>query len=452
MIHFLSYLIKVLDLFNTRELAMLIWIIIAFILMMLFQSIRESIISLAKIAFSKGFVKIYLWMLLYLSAIIYVLYAINLWDNTQTKNTIIWILFVGFPTLMNVNKAGKDKHFFRDAIKDIFRFTTILEFITGFYTFNLWAELIIIPIAVFMGVCLAVADTDKKYKSVKKILNGFLGIIGLCLIIYAGYKILVDFRAFATETTLKDFIVPPALSLFFLLFIYALSIYMRYETLFIVIPRALKNPELVAFAKKKALIHFHLGVKDAERWKTHLFNIKVTTKEELIASIGEIKKLKKIEKEPPKVDYSMGWSPYEAKDYLSSVGIDTGYYQNSGNDKWMAVSKHIKIESTSPASFISNNISYYVEGNNQIANRIMLSLCICSPDSEETAKHNLLSYSLLLYSSALGKTMPTNIQKAIQSGKNAKALEKERQVRVIREDWPHHKLKGYNLTLKIEMR
>ena len=131
----------------------------------------------------------------------------------------------------------------------------------AFYTFNLLAEIIFVPILVFVGVMSAFAETKKEYLPVKKIFDFILSAIGIFFIIFAFGKIFSDFQSIATSDNLKTFILPPLLTFAFIPFVYFFAIIMSYETLFVRLSIFNKNePKLIKFTKRKIIRACHLNL------------------------------------------------------------------------------------------------------------------------------------------------------------------------------------------------
>ena len=429
------------DLLNNREFSIVIWFVITLILLMLRPSTRKAIFDVLKAAFAKKLVQLYLWMVIYLISLVFLLNKISLWDVSQIKNTVVWLLFTGFPTVLNASKAGEDKNYFKDAIKDVFRFTTITEFIAGLYSFSLIAELIFIPFIVLIGGMLAVSKREKKYWPVTKLLNSLLAILGVFLICFTVYKLIGNFQAFTTTGTLSDFLIPPVLTLLFLPFILLVSIYMTYETNFVTIKFALRDPKLEKFARRQALLHFRLRTEDLKRWKDTLLRRERKTKEDIIASIQEVKDMKKVEKNPPTIPANLGWSPYLAKDFLLSDGIETGYYKRLYENEWSAISEYIKLKD----DILANNISYYVIGDNEKVMLLEINLNVHTPKEKTDAHAKLLTCAQNLYLSALNKEMPPDMAEAILQGQKKTIIEGKIKISLSRQEWPQHVHKGYGL-------
>ncbi|WPQ61257.1 hypothetical protein SIO70_23135 [Chitinophaga sancti] len=372
----------------------------------------------------------------------------GIWNTGQIKNTVFWSISAGLVSLFNINKIRQNKAYYADAIKDVFKFTAFVEFLVGVHTFSYWIELFILPATTFLVLLAFFARKDQKNASVAKFVNGLLSIIGFCLIAYALYWIIGHFKSLATKDTLSDFLVPSILTLCFLPFIFLLSVYMSYETGFIGLRTVLQDTGLYAFAKRTAILHFKFRVKDFNRWKNSLFSHQIKTKEELLLSLKKMKELNKIEANPPQVDPNMGWSPYKAKDFLKKSGLETGFYNDYGDNEWQAGSDVISLNDH---DIISNVISYFVIGDAQRAKKLKLLLGVHNPETATTAHKKLLDLTELLYKEALKADLPEIFKKSIQNGRNLTATEGNKKVSVSKKNWKGHRLGGYHLISIIEI-
>ena len=91
------------DLFNTREIAIGIWIVIGLILFATFGKGRKSLHQLVKAVAQRQLVILYFAILIYCGIIVYALYQWNFWQCSFLKDTIIWIVLSGFGMLMRMN-------------------------------------------------------------------------------------------------------------------------------------------------------------------------------------------------------------------------------------------------------------------------------------------------------------------------------------------------------------
>jgi hypothetical protein len=225
---------------------------------------------------------------IYSGLTVLLLAEIGIWDWVFVKDTIYWFLAVAFVLLLNTNKANQEKGFFIKILKDNLKIILILEFVLTLYTFNLVAEIILVPILVFIGAMSAVSELKKEYLPVKKLFDFILSLIGIFFIVFAFGKIFGDFQNIMTSQNLKTLILPPILTVAFIPFVYLFALIMAYETLFVRLSIFNKNdPNLLKFAKRKIIRAYHLNLSKLNHFTREstkdLMSIK--TKEDVIAII-----------------------------------------------------------------------------------------------------------------------------------------------------------------------
>ena len=223
----------ILTVFNNRELALIIWILIALACLLISKSIRPSFLAVMKAFLARKIVTVILLMLAYISLVVYVAYSFHLWDFSLLKDTIVWCLGTAFVMFYNYDKVNTEKKYFKNVLLDNLKLAVFLQFIINLYVFNIVVELILVPVLVFVGALLAVSETKKEYKPVKNILQFLLAIYGVYLLVFAIVHMVSDFKDFATLYNLKDFLLAPFLTMTFLPFLYFLALYTTYEALFI---------------------------------------------------------------------------------------------------------------------------------------------------------------------------------------------------------------------------
>ena len=253
--------------------------------------------------------------------------------------------------------SSEDENSFWNATKDNFRVTAALEFVVVFYTFSLWAELIIVPVTTILIAMQVVAEGKEDYKPVEKLLNSLLSLFGISLLIYATYRLVADFSNFTQPETLTDFSLPVLLSLLFLPFLFVVALYMNYEIVFVRLDFKIKDAKLRRYAKCTALFGFHVRTGLLRRWIRNIQFKTPTSRSELKASITRVKDLAAREKNPVVVP-EQGWSPYRAGKFLADEGLVTSdYHQVSFDDTlWVAESLHVEVGNAFPAHYIA----YYI--------------------------------------------------------------------------------------------
>ncbi|MCB9207564.1 MAG: hypothetical protein H6611_09715 [Ignavibacteriales bacterium] len=211
--------------FDNRELAFLIWGIVALVFILLNKAFRPPFLEIFKILLSGNIVITTIFMFLYVVILVYGLHWITFIDASLIKGTIFWIMFVALPSFFNANEANQETNYFKNYAKNNFKIILILEFLTNLYVFNLFIELLIIPLAIFIGGILGVAETKKEFLNVKKMMDYMLMVLGFASIIYVIYNILNDFNSFSNFENLKSFLLPIILSILFIPAIYLQALF-----------------------------------------------------------------------------------------------------------------------------------------------------------------------------------------------------------------------------------
>ena len=225
-------IINFLHALSNRELAIAIWIVVAIIWCVSQPKIRKALLQVLNAFFAWKLTVSYLLMFAYITVVVLVLNGFGIWKFSHLTITLLWVVCVGFAMLYGFSKAN-DQHFIKKGIKDNIKGLVFLEFLVNLYVFSIWVELILVPIFALFGGMLAIADTDKKYESVKKLLNFIMGSLGLFFIGYAIYMAINDFNNFSSLNNFENFYLPIIFSLAFLPFVYFAALFAGYEMLFI---------------------------------------------------------------------------------------------------------------------------------------------------------------------------------------------------------------------------
>ncbi|MBU3878270.1 hypothetical protein HGO97_020930 [Faecalicatena sp. AGMB00832] len=221
------------NIFNNREIAISIWVALAVIISIFIKPVKQFLNSVIPILFCHKFVVFYVVFLFHLCLMTYFLYAIGFWSISLLKDTIFWVLFIELPLFVKTIEKAKDNHFFTKLIKDNLAIAVIIEFVINFWTFGLIAEIIIVPVTVFIGLLYALAAREQKYWKVKQLFDWIFVAFGFVLIINSGKHLYENPMGFFNLRTLKEFLLPLLLLLLNLPVIYGLALYNTYEQVFI---------------------------------------------------------------------------------------------------------------------------------------------------------------------------------------------------------------------------
>ena len=252
------------NLFNNREIATAIWVLVIFILILFKRDIRKTVLNVIK-AFIKILPSIFL-MIAYTTGIVIILYRVNFWNVSLLKDTIVWFCLTGILMSVISVTSKTDQNLFRKLIIDNIKIVMVIEFIVNTYTFSLAVELVIIPIVTFIVILGVVAETNERFSIVAKLTNGLQIIIGIVILIYAISNVVSDYQNFGSLDTLRKFLLPILLTVLYLPFIYFMLLFSTYELLFMRLNLGYeKSKKLKRYAKSKIIRHCLLSLKKVKK-------------------------------------------------------------------------------------------------------------------------------------------------------------------------------------------
>ena len=357
---------NILDIFNTREIAIGI-LLILFILYALYKSskeILESFKDILKAFFHPKIITPIIFMFFYSLGIVFLLNKIGLWENHQIKNFIYWLIAVGI-----LIHFKKDTYSIKGLIKDSISLVAIFQFILTFYTFNLFFELIFILLITILSLAKVIAEKDKdKNKILIKIIDFILISFSILIILLSIYQYVNNFSEFTDIKTLYDFLIPTILSIMIIPYFYMFFIFVRYESALISLNFAFRdNEKLKEYAKLKGIISFNFDAKNFERWSKNL-NSYDLDKNTIKQSIKDIKKLKEVRKNINKIDLKKCWHPFIANEFLKNDNILIKEYTRRYDGRWNGYSNYINIYEE------NSHIYYRIEGNLEFVDKLQLEL------------------------------------------------------------------------------
>lgn len=432
--------------FNTREIAYLIWGTLLLVVLLFSGKNRSSLVDLVKAFFCKQFIYVYVLALTYLFICIWALYKVKIWDTSLVKDTVMWFLFVALPLMYNAAKINSFQKFVKQVVRPLVAFSVIFEYIFGLYTFDWWIELLMVPVAVFIGGMLAFSERKSEHRQVHKLMNGVFILIGLISLVAVVIHLFHHYNDYLNRLTAMQFIMPLCLSLMFVPFLYGIAMFTHYETAFVALKRQFKLPGVYKYAMLKAMLRFHGDLDGLERWKRMAFTKNLQTREEVDEAITLVKTLQDAEQNPHTVNEGLGWSPYQVKDLLVSKGIETPDYRNTMDDEFCSISFPFKLTDD---PIFSDTITYMVLGEQLIATELHIGLKVFNGTIDNTASlMQLLQCSEILYQNVFGEPLPDKIKDAIVKAKNTTSDNSLAKLSVKKDLWTN-KTKGYSVDFKI---
>lgn len=346
------------ELFSSRELAIGFWLIVVLTYLVYSDSFRPHLKQVIQC-----FCNIYILAPIiglggYIIIVSYFLVEISIWNLNQYKNVTLWFLCVGIYSLFQVSDVGKGEKYLKDLVFDLFKITTLFEFVVTFHSFSFWFEIVFIPFVTLIMLVAAFSDNKKEHKIVSNFLGKVIEVIGGIVIIYVGYQLLYKPEEFFNEGTIYDFMVPIILTIVIFPYLYFIMLYAKYERIIVGLTIRLKDDELVRYTTRNIIFYFKFCMSCLDRWNRYITLHDVKSKSDIDKSIKRIIFLMKRDKLNIPVSFEKGWSHFDARRYLSKYGLLASYYDHLYDDKWTASSEYFKLGE----GYFCNKIKYYIDG------------------------------------------------------------------------------------------
>lgn len=243
---------------NNREIALLLWLIVI-VLAVLLSKRRKSFVPIFNILRNKIVLKIFSLVGAYLLLIILLLKNLEVWQASNLKDVLFWLFTVGLILIFKINNA-KSNAYFKGIILSAIKWTIILEFIVNLYSFSLLAEIILLPVLVFLILIQAVTEMEEKHKIVSKFLQNVMVIVGLSIFCYSLYKTVINFKSILTFHNLILLLLPSTITILFVPFVYFLALYNTYQSYFIHLEFMTVKKDKVRETKKHILRIAHINL------------------------------------------------------------------------------------------------------------------------------------------------------------------------------------------------
>lgn len=218
---------------TTREWATVLWGIVFMVFLLPHKDIRESLINVIKTFFDEKLRVLWEIIFLYVLIITVIFSCFPFWNSLYVKDILIWFIFSGLIFCANAVSGEADEGYIRKNLKENLKITIFAEYFISTFTFNIWIELVILPIIVVTVLMDVIAEGDKKYQAVHKLLQAILTIIGLC-ILFGTIKVGVqEYKQLDVLDTFISFMIPIVYLFLIVPLEYGLELYSKYESLFI---------------------------------------------------------------------------------------------------------------------------------------------------------------------------------------------------------------------------
>ena len=431
---------------NSRELAFLIWAAVFIGYISTKKATRQAFGGLIRAFLNPKLLSSLALMALWIGLCVYALAFVGWWNFGNLKSTLVWSVTFAFVTMLNVNRITEENTFFRKTARDTVSATVVVTFIAELYCFSLFVEFLLIPFLAFMSVFQVLSERKPEHAAVHKLSSAILITAGLLYFSHGVYGAAKNFDNFSTWSNLREFFVPIFLSLLFLPFIYALSVFATYEMNILRLRWSLKGDELRRYAARQAVIRFRFDLEGLRRWTRNVAIRRPSTRDEIRISISEVLLQKQRERNPPEVPPEMGWSPYAATMFLAGHDLTTSDYHRIDDGQWIASSKMLELDRN---ALIPDNLAYYVEGDERAAKQLKIELNVNDQSHSTASELRFHAACEALLQAAVGE-IPPAFSDQIYMSDTIDSIVQDRRVRTKKEDFTNRAFNGYSRTLTID--
>lgn len=346
------------EILNNREISVLIWLLIAFAWAAQSEGIRRSLSSLFKVVAAAQILTLVSLIVVYVTSAVILIWVLGIWTVDHLKSTVVWFLTAGLVSAYRVGLSEHKNGFLRSWLKENLRILLIIEFLVNFRTLSLLWEIVLVPISTLLVATQTYAEGKRDYKQVEHILDWTLAALGVLLIIHATTVVWEEPSKFFTLANLRDFIVPPALSMLYIPFLAGLNIFSSYQRSHRRLAYVLTDPELRGEAQLRARKAFKLDLESLRRWSRNITTAQIENVSDVDRTIAIVKRQRQLERNPTEVPPELGWSPYAAKDFLVEIGLVADDYHPQ-YEYWTAVSNYLDLSE----GVLPDNLVYSLYGD-----------------------------------------------------------------------------------------
>ena len=249
-----------LELFSTREIAVGTYFIIISAFLIFNKKTQKSVKNVVVTALNKQLVRPFIFLMVYASALVYLSTFLSFWDWKYLKDIIIWVLFSGVPICYSAVNT-KESDYFKNILIDNFKFTALVEFITGTFTFPLYIEFLLLPCMVVLYIFQAYTEGKEQYKNANIFFNFIIACAGITIIYFTIKEALSSYDKVGSIDLIVSFIIPIVFSIAYLPVAYLFAIYAKYQILFMrVVFRTEKNKKTIRHRKKAIFLSCGLSL------------------------------------------------------------------------------------------------------------------------------------------------------------------------------------------------
>jgi hypothetical protein len=214
---------------NNREIATAVWLSIGLLACFRSRDIRRSLWQTVKLLGHWKVAGPLVLLLGWTAALVADASEIGVWDPDLRGAAITWLIAVGVPLLLSLDRVHEDNFFLRTARRAVAG-TVFVEAFVNLVVLPLPLELIVVPVATFLGMLVAFSEGKEEYAPAYAVFAVLSSALGFGVLIFAAVGVASDFHP---GHTLRALALPVWLTLGAIPYVYVFGLVALYESAFL---------------------------------------------------------------------------------------------------------------------------------------------------------------------------------------------------------------------------
>lgn len=212
--------------------AYIIWSILFIFWLVKNNEIRTDFCNILKTIMQTKILIFLFIIIIYNLIIIYIFAKTTIWECMYFKDIMLYIVFSTIPTFFSITNNYIDKIYIKDLIVQNITIICIINFFITTFTFNIFVELILCPISIFLSMIIVYSDNKQEYKDVNKFIKILNCILLINLIIYTFLYICGHILNINWFNILITFLIPIIYTILNIPILILLKLWTQYDDLY----------------------------------------------------------------------------------------------------------------------------------------------------------------------------------------------------------------------------
>lgn len=211
------------DFLNGREKAAVLWTLAILAYAAMGDGVRSGFVGVVRTFFHWKLLLLFGTAAAYCAGVVYLAARAGVWHEAALKDTVYWF-FTGGVALVGdavTHAAPGDPGYFKRLLRQSLKFAVIVAFLVNLYVLPFPAELVVVPLILFLVVSQVVAEHDASLAQTRKPIGFTLTAIVAVLLAYIAVRAVRDPAGLFTRENLESLLVPAALPFAFAPFLSA---------------------------------------------------------------------------------------------------------------------------------------------------------------------------------------------------------------------------------------